>query len=66
MRSRNPYGLYRPAGKPNTDPYKDDNRRMMRETWAAFCTERCPHPGRQCNRDTCKEFKLEFGGRRDA
>ena len=47
-------------------PYKADNRRLMREEWAAFCTAECPHPGRQCDRGTCKEFREKFGRRKDA
>ena len=66
MRSRNPYGLYKPASRPQTAPYKGENRRLMREDWADFCTAECPHPGRQCDRGTCKEFQERFGRRKDA
>ena len=45
MRQRNPYGLYKPASRPQTAPYKAENRRLMREDWAAFCTAECPHEG---------------------
>ena len=65
MRLRNPYGLYKPASRPQTDPYKGENRRLMREDWAAFCTEECPHTGRKCDRGTCAEFKAKFGRRKD-
>lgn len=66
MRSRNPYGLYKPASRPQTAPYKAERRRLMREDWAAFCTAECPHKGRVCDKGTCKEFKARFGRRKDA
>ena len=53
IQSRNYLGLYKPASRPQTVPYKGENRRLMREDWAAFCTADCPHPGRQCDRGTC-------------
>lgn len=66
MRSRNPYGLYKPASRPQTAPYKAENRRLMREDWAAFCTAECPHKGRVCDKSPCKEFREKFGRRKDA
>lgn len=66
IHSHNPLGVYKPARKPDTAPFKGENRRMMRETWAAFCTNTCPHPGRSCDRGPCREFKRMFGERRDA
>lgn len=65
MRSRNPYGLYKPASRPQTAPYKGENRRLMREEWADFCIEHCPHPGKKCRETPCKEFRERFGRRRD-
>lgn len=66
MRLHDPYGFYRPARRPNTDPFKPDRTRLTREEWAEFCTNHCPHPGRQCNRGTCPEFRERFGKRKDA
>ena len=66
IQSRNYLGLYKPASRPQTDPYKTDDRRLIREEWAVFCTAECPHPGRQCDRGTCAEFKAKFGRRKDA
>lgn len=66
IRLRNPLGVYSPAKRPSSAPFKQDNRRMMREKWAEFCTEHCPHPGKDCTRGTCKEFKALFGRRKDA
>ena len=66
IHSHNPLCVYKPASRPNTTPYRPDNRRMMREMWAEFCTEHCPHPGKDCTRGTCKEFKKLFGRRKDA
>lgn len=65
IHSHNPLGVYKPASRPQTAPYKGENRRLMREDWAAFCTESCPHPGRSCDRGTCREFKAKFGTRKD-
>lgn len=65
MRSRNPYGLYKPSSRPKTTPYKGENRRLMREDWAAFCTGQCPHAGRLCDRGPCREFRARFGQRKD-
>ena len=65
MRLRNPYGLYKPASRPQTAPYKGENRRLMREEWADFCANHCPHPGKLC-RQPCKEWRAKFGDRRDA
>lgn len=64
MRLRNPYGLYKPASRPHTDPYKAENRRLMREAWAEFCTDERPHEGRRCDRGPCKEFTEKFGRRK--
>lgn len=47
------------------DPFKMDNHRMMREDWAFFCTEFCPHPNKICKGNPCKEFREKFGRRRD-
>lgn len=66
IQSRNYLGLYKPASRPQTAPYKTDDRRLIREEWAAFCTAECPHPGRKCDRGTCAEFKAKFGRRKDA
>lgn len=66
IQSRNYLGLYKPASRPKTAPYKTDDRRLIREEWAAFCTEECPHPGRKCDRGACAEFKAKFGRRKDA
>lgn len=66
IQSRNYLGLYKPASRPQTAPYKTDDRRLIREEWAAFCTEERPHPGRKCDRGTCAEFKAKFGRRKDA
>lgn len=49
----------------HADPFKGENRRMMREEWAAFCTGDCPHPGKKCRGSPCKEFRERFGRRRD-
>ena len=65
IQSRNYLGLYKPASRPQTAPYKADDRRLIREEWAAFCTAECPHPGRQCGKSPCKEFREKFGRRKD-
>lgn len=65
MRSRNPCGLYKPASRPQTALYKGENRRLMREDWAAFCTAECPHKGRVCDKSPCKEFREKFGRGKD-
>lgn len=49
----------------HADPYKGENRRMMRQEWADFCIEHCPHPGKKCRETPCKEFRERFGRRRD-
>lgn len=67
VRMQNYARIYISGGtKPGVDPFKQDNRRMMREKWAEFCTDHCPHPGEDCTRGTCKEFKALFGRRKDA
>lgn len=64
IRSRNPYGMGKPASKHPASPYKGENRRQMRESWAAFCTEQCPHAGRLCDHGPCKDFVAAFGRRK--
>ena len=65
IQSRNYLGLYKPASRPSAAPYKADNRRLMREDWAVFCTAECPHKGRVCDKSPCKEFREKFGRRKD-
>ena len=65
IQSRNYLGLYKPASRPQTAPYKADDRRLIREEWAAFCTAECPHKGRVCDKSPCKEFREKFGRRKD-
>lgn len=64
IRRRNTYGLYEPAGRPVTAPFKEDMHRDPRTDWAAFCVNQCPHKGRRCDRGPCKEFKAKFGKER--
>ena len=61
IRRKNPLGLYQPAVRPITVPYREDMHRDPREEWAAFCVNQCPHRGRSCDRGPCKEFKTKFG-----
>lgn len=49
----------------HADPYKGENRRLPRKEWADFCTKNCPHKGRACGGSPCKEYKEQFGRRRD-
>lgn len=64
IQRRNYLGLYEPAGRPTTAPYREDMHRDPRTDWAAFCTSQCPHKGRSCDRGPCKEFVKRFGRRR--
>lgn len=54
--------IYRPSHttKPGRgEAMRVDNLRLMREEWADFCTNHCPHPERKCERGTCQ---LQWGG----
>ena len=45
--------------------YKPDERPLRHPERAAFCTEACPHPDRDCERGTCREYREKFGRRKD-
>ena len=64
IQRRNYLGLYEPAGRPSTAPYREDMHRDPRADWAAFCVNQCPHKGHRCDRGPCKEFVKRFGRRR--
>ena len=68
VRLKNPDRLLDSGGtKPGRGAkFKQEKRRRMREEWAEFCTKKCPHPGRLCDKRPCKEFSDTFGKRRDA
>ena len=61
IQRRNVLGLYEPAGRPVTAPFKEDMHRDPREEWASFCVNQCPHKERSCDRGPGKEFKAKFG-----
>lgn len=61
--------IYRPSHTTKLgrgEAMRVDNLRLMREEWADFCTNHCPHPERKCERGTCQEWRSRFGERRDA
>lgn len=65
MRSKNPYRLSYTTKPGRANPFKGDNTRLMREEWADFCVNHCPHMDKPCSRGTCPEFRAKFGERRD-
>ena len=66
VRTRDPYRLSHTTKPGRANPFKGDNTRLMRETWADFCINHCPHPRAVCDHGgTCPEFRAKFGERKD-
>lgn len=61
LRISDPYRLFHTTKPGRANKFKPDGRRMMREAWADYCTNHCPHPEARCEKRPCAEFRARFG-----
>lgn len=61
IRSGSLYGITHTTKPGRGERFRPDSRRLMREDWADYCTNHCPHPAARCENRPCPEFRARFG-----